>query len=103
MSGLEDHLLVMLILYRCHITQDFLDPLYGVDKAEDLPEPATDRASGPARSGCETSDPGFGGKGKFTKDEKKYNHALSRFRVRLEHAIGRMKKFRILADRYRYP
>ena len=32
-GGLEDHLLVMLILYRCHITQDFLALLYGVDKA----------------------------------------------------------------------
>jgi hypothetical protein len=42
-------------------------------------------------------------KGKLTKEEKDYNHALSRFRVRVEHAIGRMKKFRILADRYRYP
>lgn len=30
---LEDHLLVLLILYRCHITQDFLALLYGVDKA----------------------------------------------------------------------
>ena len=39
----------------------------------------------------------------LTKDEKTYNHALSRFRVRVEHAIGRMKRFRILADRYRYP
>lgn len=41
--------------------------------------------------------------GKLSKQEKDYNHALSRFRVRVEHAIGRMKKFRILADRYRYP
>jgi hypothetical protein len=32
-GGLEDHLLVLLILYRCHITQDFLALLYGVDKA----------------------------------------------------------------------
>ena len=32
-GGLEDHLLVMLILYRCHITQDFLGLLYGMDKA----------------------------------------------------------------------
>ena len=32
-GGLEDHLLVLLILYRCHITQDFLAVLYGVDKA----------------------------------------------------------------------
>tara|TARA_A200000113_G_scaffold118414_1_gene106258 strand:+ start:160 stop:477 length:318 start_codon:yes stop_codon:yes gene_type:complete len=42
-------------------------------------------------------------KGKLTKEEKQYNHALSRFRVRVEHTIGRMKKFRILADRFRYP
>jgi hypothetical protein len=27
-GGLEDHLLVLLILYRCHITQDFLACLY---------------------------------------------------------------------------
>jgi hypothetical protein len=27
-DGLEDHLLVLLILYRCHITQDFLACLY---------------------------------------------------------------------------
>ena len=39
----------------------------------------------------------------LTQDEKTYNHALSSFRVRVEHAIGRMKRFRILADRYRYP
>ena len=32
-GGLEDHLLVLLILYRCHITQDFLACLYRVDKA----------------------------------------------------------------------
>jgi len=28
---------------------------------------------------------------------------LSRFRVRVEHSIARMKRFRILSDRYRYP
>ncbi len=32
-GGLEDHLLVLLILYRCHITQDFLACLYGVDRS----------------------------------------------------------------------
>ncbi|PLK24100.1 hypothetical protein C0V72_05865, partial [Porphyrobacter sp. TH134] len=32
-GGLADHLLVLLILYRCHVTQDFLGCLYGVDKA----------------------------------------------------------------------
>lgn len=31
-GGLEDHLLVFLVLYRYHITQDFLGLLYGVDK-----------------------------------------------------------------------
>ena len=41
-------------------------------------------------------------KGKLSQDEKEYNHALSRFRVRVEHAIGRMKTFRILSERYRY-
>ena len=42
-------------------------------------------------------------KGKLDKEEKEYNTALSRFRVRVEHAIRRMKTFRILADRFRYP
>lgn len=201
-GGLEDHLLVMLILYRCHITQDFLALLYDVDKAticrtlrrieklahrilavschiavseeeaqsllidateqpvqrpkrgqkrwysgkkkrhsikneiitteagrivsvsKSAPGTVADitiRRRGPPLS--ETAhaymDSGYQGyqddhpaidipykkpkKGKLTKQEKEYNHALSRFRVRVEHAIGRMKKFRILADRYRYP
>lgn len=39
----------------------------------------------------------------LTKDERAYNHALSRFRVRVEHGIARLKSFRILSDRYRYP
>ena len=39
----------------------------------------------------------------LTKDERIYNHALSRFRVRVEHSIGRLKSFRILSERYRYP
>lgn len=201
-GGLEDHLLVMLILYRCHITQDFLALLYGVDKATICRalrriEPMAKRALGVKRSIHVTEeeaqallidateqtverpqrgqkryysgkkkrhsikneviiteaerivsvspsapgtvhdlclrrrgpplpensngygDSGYQGyqedhntfdmpykkprKGKLTKEEKEYNHALSRFRVRVEHVIGRMKKFRILADRYRYP
>lgn len=32
-GGLEDHLLVMLILYRCAVTQDFIACLYQVDKS----------------------------------------------------------------------
>lgn len=201
-GGLEDHLLVLLILYRCHITQDFLSLLYGVDKATICRalrriEPLAKRAMGVKRAIGVTSaeaqallidateqaierpkhgqkrwysgkkkrhsikneiivtqagrivsaspsapgtvhditirrrgpplpkgsrgygDSGYQGyqddhpdfdmpykkpkKGKLAKDEKEYNHALSRFRVRVEHVIGRMKKFRILADRYRYP
>lgn len=39
----------------------------------------------------------------LTPEEKAYNTALSRLRVRAEHAIGRMKRFRILSDRWRYP
>jgi len=201
-GGLEDHLLVMLILYRCHITQDFLGLLYGVDKATisralrrieplakralgvkrairvtqkeaqalliDATEqpvqrpqrgqkhwysgkkkrhsikseviitqeerivsvspstpgtvhditirrrgpPLPENANGYADSGCQGCQEDHNGfdipykkprKGKLSQSEKEYNHALSRFRVRVEHVIGRMKKFRILADRYRYP
>lgn len=201
-GGLEDHLLVMLILYRCHITQDFVALLYGVDKATICRslrriEPLAKRALGVKRALRVTedeaqallidateqpvqrprrkqkcwysgkkkrhcikneivttqtgrivcvskstpgtvhditirrrgpplpekshayADSGYQGyqddhpaldipykkpkKGKLSKDEKDYNHALSRFRVRVEHTIGRMKKFRILADRFRYP
>jgi DDE superfamily endonuclease/Helix-turn-helix of DDE superfamily endonuclease len=201
-GGLEDHLLVMLILYRCHITQDFLGLLYGVDKATICRalrriEPLAKQAVGVKRAiriteeeaqallidateqpvqrpqrgqkrwysgkkkrhtikneviitqaerivsvspsspgtvhdlclrrrgpplpensngygdsgyqGYQEDHPGFEmpykkpRKGKLTKEEKDYNHALSRFRVRVEHVIGRMKKFRILADRFRYP
>jgi len=201
-GDLEDHLLVLLILYRCHITQDFLALLYGVDKAticralrriellarralgvkrairitekeahallidateqpvqrpqrkqkcwysgkkkrhsikneiitteagrivsvsKSAPGTVHDitirRRGPPLPEGAHAyADSGYQGyqedhpaidipykkpkKGKLTKEEKDYNHALSRFRVRVEHAIGRMKKFRILADRYRYP
>lgn len=42
-------------------------------------------------------------KNPLTKDERAYNRALSRFRVRVEHRIARLKSFRILSDRYRYP
>ena len=201
-GGLEDHLLVMLILYRCHITQDFLGLLYGVDKAticralarieklcrgalgvkrritvtkeeasallidateqpverpkrkqkcwysgkkkrhsikneiitseagrivsvsKSAPGTVADitirrRASPLPKNARMYADSGYQGyqedhpaidipykkskKHPLTQDEKTYNHALSSFRVRVEHAIGRMKRFRILADRYRYP
>ena len=41
--------------------------------------------------------------GELTADEKDYNRGLSRFRVAIEHRIGRTKRFRILCDRYRNP
>lgn len=201
-GALEDHLLVMLILYRCHITQDFLALLYGVDKgticrslrrieklagrslgikrkisvsekdAQALLIDATEqpvqrpqrkqkmwysgkkkrhsikneivttengkivsvsksvpgtvhdiiiRRRGPPlpENAHAYADSGYQGyqvdhpaidipykkpkKGTLSKEEKEYNHALSCFRVRVEHTIGRMKKFRILNDRFRYP
>lgn len=201
-GGLDDHLLVLLILYRCHVTQDFLGCLYDVDKATicrslnrienlavrglgvarrvvvsaeeaealivDCTEQTVYRpsrkqrcwysgkkkrhtikteiivtekgriaaASRPApgrvhdielrRRGLPLpkgahlyADSGYQGyqndhpatdlpykrskKKPLTKDERAYNHGLSRFRVRVEHAIARLKSFRVLADRYRYP
>ena len=35
--------------------------------------------------------------------EKEYNKGLSRFRVRAEHKIGQIKRFRIVSDRFRNP
>lgn len=37
----------------------------------------------------------------LTNEEKEYNRALSSFRVTVEHIIGDIKTFKILADRYR--
>lgn len=201
-GGLEDHLLVMLILYRCAVTQDFMACLYRVDKsaicralqriepvathvlgvkrsirvtaeeaealiidATEQPiqrpsrkqrcwysgkkkghrikteiivtakgrivsrsDPATGRTSDitlrrrgpPLPKGSRAyADSGYQGlqdehpgveipykKSKnhpLTKDEKDYNHGLSRFRVRVEHAFAKIKRFRIMADRFRYP
>jgi transposase len=39
----------------------------------------------------------------LTQDERAYNHALSRFCVRVEHTFAKLKSFRMLSDRYRYP
>ena len=41
--------------------------------------------------------------GELTSEEKEYNRALSSFRVRIEHRIGRTKRFRIAGDRFRNP
>jgi transposase len=201
-GGLEEHLLVLLILYRCCVTQDFLACLYQTDQAAisrsmrrieplaakvlgvkrsirvnreeaealivDCTEQIIQRpsrkqrcwysgkkkrhtikteiivtekgeivsASKPApgrvhdieirRRGAALpknahiyADSGYQGlqkdhpeteipykktkKKPLTKDERAYNHALSRFRVRVEHRIARLKSFRMLSERYRYP
>jgi transposase len=39
----------------------------------------------------------------LTKDEKEYNRGLSRFRVRVEHVFAKLKSFKMLSERYRYP
>ena len=41
--------------------------------------------------------------GELTGEEKEYNRALSSFRVRVEHRIGRTKRFRIAGERFRNP
>jgi DDE superfamily endonuclease/Helix-turn-helix of DDE superfamily endonuclease len=41
--------------------------------------------------------------GKLSEEEKQYNKGLSRFRVRVEHKIGQIKRFRIVSDRFRNP
>jgi hypothetical protein len=201
-GGLEDHLLVLLIVYRCYITQDFLACLYGVDRAticrslrrieriarhvlgvkksirvsaeeaealimdcteqpiqrpsrkqrcwysgkkkrhtvkneiivteagkivaasDDAPGRVHDigiRRRGPplpkgARGHADSGYQGYQNdhpdleipykktkKNPLTKDEREYNHALSRYRVRVEHTIAKIKSFRILSDKSRYP
>ena len=201
-GGLEDHLLVLLILYRCAITQDFLACLYHTDqsaisralrrieplvatvlgvkrrihvtseeaealiidcteqiiqrpsrkqrcwysgkkkrhtikteiivteqgKIVSVSKPAPGRVHdieirrrGPPlpKDAHAYTDSGYQGlqkdhpntelpykkskKHPLTKDERVYNHALSRFRVRVEHRIAKLKSFRMLSERYRYP
>jgi hypothetical protein len=41
--------------------------------------------------------------GELSGEDKAYNRALSSFRVRVEHQIGRTKRFRIASDRFRNP
>jgi len=40
---------------------------------------------------------------KLTDSQKKYNKKISKLRIKAEHAIGRMKKYRILSDVFRNP
>jgi transposase len=201
-GGLEEHLLVLLILYRCGVTQDFLACLYQTDQAaisrslrrierlaakvlgitrrikvsreeaealiidcteqpiqrpsrkqrcwysgkkkrhtikteiivteqgrivsRSKPSPGsrsdiTIRRRGPPlpKGSRAYADSGYQGlqdehpdtdipykKSKrhpLTKDERAHNHGLSRFRVRVEHAFAKLKSFKMLSDRYRYP
>ncbi len=41
--------------------------------------------------------------GKLNDEEKDYNRGLGSFRVAVEHRIGRTKRFRIVAERFRNP
>ncbi len=203
-GGLEDHLLIMLIYYRCYITQEFLGFFYNVNKSaicraiqrieklarpligvgrkpkisrneaealivdcteQPIQRPDTDakqrehysgkkkrhtvkteyivtrnrrivsaspshpgshhdlaiRRNGPklprkARLYADSAYQGYDKEhrnlecpykkpknGKLTDEEKAYNRGLSGFRVRVEHRIGRTKRFRIAAERFRNP
>lgn len=37
----------------------------------------------------------------LSKEDKQFNHSLSSRRIEVEHVIGWIKRFRIVADRYR--
>jgi len=41
--------------------------------------------------------------GTLDEEEKQYNKGLARFRVRVEHKIGEIKRYRIVSDRFRNP
>jgi len=201
-GGLEEHLLLLLLAYRCHLTQDLLAVMFGVDKsticrslkriekparrilgvkksikvtadeAQALLIDATEQAIERPKRGQKRyysgkkkrhtikneviatekgrivsvsksapgtvhdisirrrgpplpkgargyADSGYQGyqndhtdldipykaskKNPLTDEEKEYNRGLSSIRVRAEHAIRRIKTFRIFSDRYRYP
>lgn len=203
-GGLEDHLLIMLIYYRCYVTQEFIGFFYNVDKSaicraiqrveklakplfgvrreprvsrkeaealiidcteQPIHRPGDDavqkrhysgkkkrhtlkseyivtkkgriasvspsqpgshhdlavRRSGPklpnrARAYGDSAYQGYDKEhpaidypykkpkgGQLTAEEKEYNKGLSRFRVRVEHKIGQVKRFRIVSDPFRNP
>jgi len=203
-GGLDDHLLIMLIYYRCYVTQEFIGFFYNVDKSaicraiqriEKLAKPlfgvkreprvsrkeaealiidcteqaihrpgddvvqkrhysgkkkrhtlkneyivtrkgriasvspsqpgsrhdlAIRRAGGKlprgARAYADSAYQGYDNEhkaidfpykkpkgGRLTDEEKEYNAGLSRFRVRVEHKIGQVKRFRIVSDPFRNP
>ena len=203
-GGLEDHLLIMLIYYRCYVTQEFMGFFYNVDKSaicraiqrieklakplfgvtrepqvtrkeaealiidcteQPIHRPGDDavqkehysgkkkrhtlkteyivtkkgriasvspshpgshhdlavRRSGPklprgARAYGDSAYQGYDKEhkaidypykkpkgGELTDEEKEYNKGLSRFRVRVEHKIGQVKRFRIVSNPFRNP
>jgi hypothetical protein len=203
-GGLEDHLLIMLIYYRCYVTQEFLGFFYNVDKSaicraiqrieklakplfgvkrepritrkeaealiidcteQPIHRPGDDavqkrhysgkkkrhtlkteyivtrkgriasvspsqpgsrhdlavRRAGPklprgARAYGDSAYQGYDREhkaidypykkpkgGQLTEEEKEYNKGLSRFRVRVEHKIGQVKRFRIVSNPFRNP
>jgi len=203
-GGLEGHLLVLLVYYRCYVTQEFIGVFYGVDRSvvcraiqriEALAKPAfavqrepkvtrreaealivdcteqaiqrpgcdarqrahssgkkrrhtvkaelvvtpdgriasvsashpgsrhdlTIRREGPrlprrARLYADSAYQGYDREhpdlevpykkpkgGELAEEEKEYNQGLGSFRVRIEHRIGRAKRFRIASDRFRNP
>ena len=38
---------------------------------------------------------------KLSKEEKKHNHLLASERIPVEHVIGRLKRFKVISERYR--
>lgn len=40
-------------------------------------------------------------KGKLTKTQRQYNRELAKIRIKIEHVFASLKKFRILAQKYR--
>ncbi len=40
-------------------------------------------------------------KKELTEDQKRYNKSISQIRIKVEHSIGGMKRYRILSDRLR--
>ena len=74
------------------------------DRARVLSPPGTIRAGDTAYIGTSVKTPHKKPKGKkLTDEQKRYNKAFSSRRVVAEHAIGRMKRYQILAQRFRNP
>lgn len=74
------------------------------DRVRVLSPPGSVRVGDTAYIGTSVKTPHKKPKGKkLTPEQKQYNKALSSRRVVAEHAIGRMKRYQILAQRFRNP